>query len=209
MTQVLEKIFNNLNINKDDIEAMANASRVQTYKKGERLISNNDCSGFIIVFYGKFRAYIISPNAKEITLFTLNSDESCVICSNCVFNSLSLNILLESVEPTKILLIPQNIFNEMKQKYPALNDFVLNLVAKRFTQSLSVMENALFTPLVDRIRELLKQNAKNDIVKLTHEAIANELGSAREAVSRILKEMEKNNEIKLQRGEIKLIQLNA
>ena len=61
-----------------------------------------------------------------------------------------------------------------------------------------------FLPLVVRVRELLRQKAVNQNVKITHEAIANHLGSAREAISRILKEMEKNGEIEQSRGQIRL-----
>ncbi|MBX1175869.1 Crp/Fnr family transcriptional regulator [Campylobacter lari] len=122
-------------------------------------------------------------------------------------DGISYDVFIQSTQNTSIAIIPSSIFQILKEKYPKINNYVLSLITKRFNTLIKVLEQALFAPLSSRICDFLKENASNNTLKITHEALANHLGSAREAVSRILKELEKEGKIKLERSKIILISL--
>ena len=166
---------------------------------------NHECLGFIIVKSGLLRAFITSENFKEITVFMLKKGESCVLCDSCFMGRIETKINIQVKEQAEVLLIPAEIFIKMKDKYQSLTNHILTLVAKRFAQSIKVMEQALFSPLSERILAFLKKNSQNGSMKITHEELASHLGSAREAVSRILKEMENDKLISRKRGVITIL----
>ncbi|WP_064000341.1 Crp/Fnr family transcriptional regulator [Campylobacter iguaniorum] len=195
--------FKAFNLSDEDINLIEENASYSKFNKGQVIYQNKKtCYGFIIVKSGNLRGFILSDNAREITVFSLKQGDECILCSNCISNSLQLEISLEAKDELCLLIIPSEIFSKLKQKYIKLSNFVLELLSKRFTSSINVMQQALFLPLSQRIKKFLKENAVDNKINLTHEDIANNLGSAREAVSRILKEMEKAGDIKLLRSEI-------
>lgn len=194
--------FTRFNLLDDDAKTLINSAICLKFNDKNLLYKDkSSCYGFVIVKSGKLRGFI-SDGGKEITIFTLHSSDECVICSTCTSNLSSFDIALEAKENLEIIIIPPEIFIKFKEKYPQISNFVLELLAKRFTKSIQIMQQALFTPLSKRLVEFLKQNALNSKIKLTHEEIANHLGSSREAISRILKEMERQGKLKLLRSEI-------
>ncbi|ECW8954513.1 Crp/Fnr family transcriptional regulator [Campylobacter lari] len=120
---------------------------------------------------------------------------------------ISYDVFIQSTQNTSIAIIPSSIFQILKEKYPKINNCVLSFITKRFNTLIKILEQALFMPLSSRICDFLKENTSNNTLKITHEALANHLGSAREAISRILKELEKEGKIKLERSKIILISL--
>lgn len=190
----------------EDIERILKSSYIVKLEKGEMFYKDvKSCYGYIILMSGSIRAYITSDSLKEITIFNLKSGDECVLCSNCKIHSFNneLNLMIE--ENSEILLIPNSIFAELKDRYPSLANHVLSLMAKRFNEVIQIMQVALFVPLSNRVDMFLKQNAKDGVLIMTHEEIANHLGSSREVISRILKDMEKLEFIEQKRGVIKVL----
>lgn len=203
---VLEK-FKFFGISDEDLNLVYDKSATYKFEKGQILYRNKDmCFGFMLVKIGILRAYFLAENAKEITIFNLKKDDDCLLCSNCMNQNLLLNVNLEVKEDLEIIVIPPNVFNSLKQKYPLLTNYILSLISKRFSDSINLMQQAIFLPLAQRLKNYLKHNINNkNCCERTHEDISNELGTSREAVSRILKEMEKDKIIKLARGKIYLL----
>ncbi|EGI8199184.1 Crp/Fnr family transcriptional regulator, partial [Campylobacter coli] len=108
-------------------------------------------------------------------------------------------------EDTQILIVPVKIYSQLKDKYPLIANYTLNLIAKRFNSLINILEQALFTPLHHRVKMFLKENAKEGKITFTHEEIALHLGSTREVISRILKTMQKEGFIQQNRKEITLL----
>lgn len=192
-------------LNEDDIARLENETITKTLNSGELAYFNHECLGFMIIKNGLLRAYISSENFKEITVFMLKKYESCILCDSCYMGEFKTKINMQVKEQTEILLIPVGLFREIKDKYLDVTNHILSLVAKRFAQSIKVMEQALFSSLKDRILNFLKENSSNGSIKITHEELASHLGSAREAVSRILKEMENDKLISRKRGVISVL----
>lgn len=146
----------------------------------------------------------MSNTAKELTIFELNKDDACMMCQDCVFEKIAYNIFIQSSQECKI--IAKELFTMLKDKYPKIYDYVLKLMAMRFNALVNILEQALFTPLSVRLNEFLKAKAKNKIISLSHEEIALHLGSLRELISRLLKNMQKDKLIKQNKKEIILLQ---
>ena len=192
----LKAIFAPLGLAQQDIERIVQQAYFKSFAPNTLINQNENCLGFIYVFSGALRAYIMGENAKEITLFNLKENDYCLLCSHCALHSIHYDILLESSQNTEVLIVPHQLFSRLKDTYPTLSNFTLTLISKRLSQTISTLEQALFKPLVERIREFLYENAHNGEILISHEEIANHLGSSREVISRILKEMEKRGEIK-------------
>ncbi len=200
--KILKEYFKNYNLENKDFEYMVEKSYFKEFNKNTIL---DDCLGFVIVLKGGFRAFILGQNAKEITVFKLKQNEECVICSHCILETISYNLTLESFDDTQILVVPVKLYSQLKDKYPLIANYTLNLIAKRFNSLINILEQALFTPLHHRVKMFLKENAKEGKITFTHEEIALHLGSTREVISRILKTMQKEGFIQQNRKEITLL----
>ncbi|PSM52215.1 transcriptional regulator, Crp/Fnr family [Campylobacter blaseri] len=204
----LQKNFlDKFNFEKEDTEEIIKNTKNKFMKKDEILYQNSsECNGYIIVKSGILRAYISSNKFKEITVFVLKENEQCMLCSNCC-NMATFNeeLNLQVAQDCKFLLIPTIIFEKLKAKYPQISEHTLNLMSKRFNSVVTTMEKALFSPLNDRILDFLNKNNKNSVIKITHQELANHLGSAREVISRVLKELEKEKIIEQKRGVITIL----
>ena len=203
--ELINEAFKPFELSQDDLQKAQNTAKILSFNKGEILYKDkNACYGFLHVISGSLRAFVLSTNNKEITIFELEAGDECVLCAKCIVQSGDLEINLEAGSNTQIIVVPPEVFEPLRLKYPKLANFVLDLIAKRFSDSVSVMSQALFAPLSERIKSYLISKAIDGVVSRTHEQIANEIGSAREAVSRILKELEFNGFLSLSRGKIVL-----
>ena len=205
----LKAIFAPLGLAQQDIESIVKQAIFKSFAPHTLINQNENCLGFIYVFSGALRAYIMGENAKEITLFNLKENDYCLLCSHCALHSIHYDILLESSQNTEVLIVPHQLFSRLKDTYPTLSNFTLTLISKRLSQTISTLEQALFKPLVERIREFLYENAHNGEILISHEEIANHLGSSREVISRILKEMENKGEIKRAYKKIILLKIKG
>lgn len=200
--------FKRFDITQADLDLISSKIAILEFKKGEDIIvSKQNCQGFICILKGNLRAYALSSTGKEITVFNLHTGDECVICANCIADNLQLELNLQAIDDSVVISLNADYFSILKDKYPALASFVAELLSIRFASTIKVMTQALFMPITQRITDFLKQNAINNQIQITHEALASHLGTAREVVSRILKDMEKENLIQLKRGKIVILNL--
>lgn len=174
------------------------AIKIQEFSKGKRLFSTS-CEGVICVLEGELRALSIAESGKEITLFSLGVGEACVVSSACMIKGFDLDVSLESMQKSLVAILPSMIASSIKES--TFQNQVSLIVNKRLMQVLKTLNQVAFVSLSDRVRGFLTLSQKREI-EITHEEIANHFGSTREAISRILKEMERDGEISLYRGKI-------
>lgn len=173
-----------------------------TYPKGKRIYVNQEvCEGVIYLLSGEIRVFTTSDNYKEITLFTLTPQEICILSASCVLPSFELDVTLIAQRDCQIALLPSKKAQKLAQENLAFAQKINEIINKRLSQTLQVLNSVAFTPLQQRIKDFLLQSKQKEL-HITHEELANHLGSAREAISRVLKEMEQKGEIILQRGKI-------
>lgn len=176
---------------------------------GESMHSSSDnCSGLFLISKGQVRAYIISESGKEITLYRLFDRDVCIFTASCIMKNISFDIYVEVEKDTEAYLIPTSVFRKLSEEALSVQVFTNNLMASRFTEVMWIMEQALFTSFDKRLANfLIEQSAieETDTLKITHERIANHLGTAREVVTRMLKYFQSEGALKVDRGTVLLL----
>ncbi|MCC3382265.1 Crp/Fnr family transcriptional regulator [Paenibacillus farraposensis] len=163
------------------------------------------------VLRGSVRIYKISPSGKELTLYRVKSGEVCVIMMASILGETGYEALAETEEETELLVLPVALFKHWMDTYKELNQFIYRLFIKRMISVTSLIEDITFLPMDRRVAELLLRKTNTNTnseapLYATHEALSLELGTAREVVSRVLKEFERLGWIQLGRGKIYLLQ---
>lgn len=185
-----------------------NASHIEEYKVGELIYSkNNSCSGIVLVVKGQLRSFMSSLSGKEITLFKLFENDLCILSSACVYKNLSYDVNLKAVENSSLIIIDGNFFKEISDKNLSVQKFMLEITQSKLSEVMWVLEQVVFFNLEYRVSDyLINQYYLNNSpqIHITHETIANDLGSSREVISRLLKRFEKDNLIDMGRGYINI-----
>ena len=178
------------------------------YSKDDSLyFSDKNCNGFITVLSGSLRAFLTSEEGKEITLYRLEKGYSCILSASCIFKNIQFSINIDALENTEAIVLPSEYLQRFSQNNMSLNQYILDLTQSRFSEVMWIMQDIVFTSFDKRLIKYLESFNKK-IIKVTHENIANDLGTAREVVSRMLKYFEKEGMVKLSRGSITIIDLN-
>lgn len=192
-------------------EELNRNSIIKEYKKGSIIHSeNNDCLGMMIITQGKIRISIVSEEGREITLFKLSEDDICVLSADCVIKQITFDTLMIAEEDCKILLINVSYFNQLINQNIYARCYIYELIAEKFSNVMWVMKEILFDKFDKRLASyLIKETQKNNNfkIKVTQEKIAKELNTAREVVSRMLKRFELDEIIEIQRGGVKILDL--
>lgn len=184
-----------------------------TYSKGA--IIHNDrktCTGVLVVVHGRLRIYIVGEDGKEITLYRLVERDVCVLSASCVLRNITFDVHIQAEEPTKVLNIPTETYKRLEQSNQQVQDFTNQLVSSRFSEVMWVMEQLVFMSMDKRLSiYLLEQSALvgGNCLRLTHEAIAHDLGTAREVVTRLLKYFQDEKMVTLSRGEVTIVDYDA
>ena len=177
------------------------------YSKDDSLyFSDKNCNGFITVLSGTLRAFLTSEEGKEITLYRLEKGYSCILSASCIFKNIQFSINIDALENTEAIVLPSEYLQRFSQNNMSLNQYILDLTQSRFSEVMWIMQDIVFTSFDKRLIKYL-ESFNEKVIKVTHESIANDLGTAREVVSRMLKYFEKEGMVKLSRGSITIIDL--
>lgn len=183
-------------------------SRVMNYERGECVYSGGrECLGGILVLNGSLRTYLLSDEGKEVTIYRLREGDICFLAASCLLSAITFDVEIEAQSFAQVLLIPTKILSILTKENIYLENFMYKETARRFSDVVEALQQLMFLSLTQRtVSFLLDEATKNKTlsITMTHEEIAKIIGSAREAVSRILKQLAKQGYISLNRGEIKI-----
>lgn len=187
---------------------MNNVTKV-IYNKGE-IIHNadNDCLGLILIQKGGLRVYILSEDGREVTLYRLTEGDACVLSASCILNNITFDVFIDAETETEVFLLNIGTFSTLNNENIYVENFAYKNTVDRFSDVMWAIEQILFMSFDKRLATfLIDEIAKNKTtdINLTHEQIAKYLGSAREVVSRMLKNFESQGILKLSRGLIQII----
>jgi len=161
-----------------------------------------------IVLSGSIRVMKTDDDGQEMLLYYIKPGESCIMSFLAGLHNDTSKIKAIVEEDAEILLIPVGKAGEWIREFPEWTDFIFNLYQKRFEELLEVVNAVAFQKMDARLLQLLNQKASlfaTKTLSITHQQLADELGTAREAVSRVLKQMEKSGLITLSRNKIILL----
>ena len=165
-----------------------------------------DCAGLYVLESGQVRAYSISETGREITLFRLFERDVCLFSASCMMKDIRFSIYMQAAEPTDAVLIPTPVFRQLTQESADVSNFVNSILSSRLSDVMWLLEQTLFTRMDKRLAQYLlaRFDETGGLLKTTHEAVAADLGTVREVVSRLLKYFQSEHMVKLSRGEIAL-----
>jgi CRP/FNR family transcriptional regulator len=178
------------------------------YNKGDIIHQGeNDCNGVILVHNGRLRTYIMSEDGKEVTLFRLIQNEVCILSAACLLNIITFDVYITAEQDSEVYLLGRNAFERICQENLYAENFSYKTIVSHFSDVMWSVQQVLFLNLRKRLAIfLIDQSVLDDsnYVKLTHEEIANHIGSAREVVSRMLKQFENEGIVELSRADVKI-----
>ncbi len=207
MQEKIEKLYSFF----DDLDSIrrekffAHAKRV-SFKKDSILFWQGDlCGAILYLERGSVKVYIQNEDGEEITLYTLNPGEQCVINTSSSISqtpAIGSAVTLSDVEG---FMLDSKTVKELMSECKPYQDYMFSLFTLKLTSLATLVEDLKFKPLKRRVLQFLKsKNSKK--IHITHEEIAQNLGTSRVVISRILKELEIANKVSLSRGEITYMQ---
>lgn len=161
-----------------------------------------------IVLRGHVKIVGEDEDGNEILLYYLEPGDSCVMSILGAMNGATSKIKAVTVDETEILFIRPERAAALIREHPGWAEYIFKLYQERFEELLQVVTNVSFKKMDDRIMALLEEKARlfgTRVIPVTHQEIAGEIGSPREAVSRVLKKLEKEGAVRLFRGKIQLV----
>ena len=177
-------------------------------KKGTIIHNGSmDCNGLLLVKIGQLRAYILSDEGREITLYRLFDRDMCLFSASCIMRSIQFDVTIEAEKDTGLWIIPAEIYKSiMEESAPAAN-YTNELMASRFSDVMWLMEQIMWKSFDKRLAAFLLEESAlegDSTLRLTHEIIANHLGTAREVVTRMLRYFQSEGMVKLARGAVEI-----
>ncbi|MDH2919432.1 MAG: Crp/Fnr family transcriptional regulator [Sideroxydans sp.] len=165
------------------------------------------CLGFPLILSGSIRVSKVAASGRELQLYRVLAGESCILTSSCLLGHTPYQARGSVAENLEMVLLPASIFHQLLAQQPAFRSYVFSLFADRLTDLMTLVSAVAFQKLDQRLAALLISKASP--LHSTHQALADELGSAREMVSRLLKNFAEQGWVKLGREHIDLIDLAA
>ena len=192
---------------------LEDTASIRDVKKGSLLHGGGDeCVGLLIVVSGRLRAYTISGEGKELTLYRLYERDICLFSASCMFGSLHMDLLVEAEVDTRLFHIPPEVYKRVMELSPAAAAYTNKLMAERFSDVMWLLDQVLNKKMDSRLAALLieeRENEGSNTLNITHERLGNHLGSVREVMTRMLKHFQEEGYVSLKRGSIELKDLQA
>lgn len=166
-----------------------------------------DCTGLLLIGSGQLRAYILSDEGREITLYRLFDRDICLFSASCMMNSIQFEITIEAQKDTAMWVISPDVYQRLMKESATVANFTNEVMATRFSEVMWLMEQIMWKSFDKRLAGFLLEECSIDrtnILKITHEAIANHMGTAREVVTRMLRYFQNEGMVRLARGTIEI-----
>jgi CRP/FNR family transcriptional regulator len=165
------------------------------------------CHGFPMLLSGNIRVVKSAPNGRELQLYRVMPGESCILTSSCLLGNTRYHARGIAEQPLEMVLLPAAAFHALLEKQEAFRGHVFHLFSDRLTDLMQLVTAVAFQKLDQRLATLLV--SKPNPVHTTHQALADELGSAREIVSRLLKGFAEQGWVRLGREQIEIVDAAA
>ncbi|MGL6104520.1 Crp/Fnr family transcriptional regulator [Romboutsia sp.] len=204
-------------LDKDTKELISSSLIIKNFETDYTLIhEGSSCLGFSLIMKGAIRVYKLSDKGREVTLYKLSSGDTCYLSMSCMLSDESYPAFAEVIEPTTIAFIPSNIFNKYIYNTLDFQKYIFSNLYTKFNDVVGVLEEVAFESIDTRIAKYLLQTSENannsKFLYLTQEKIAQEVGTSREVVSRMLTNFKNKDILTSNRGKITILdfdKLNA
>lgn len=164
---------------------------------------NQHCQGFPLILSGNVRVIKASPNGRELQLYRVDPGESCILTSSCLMGHTRYQARGEVEKDVEMVVLSAPVFRQLISAFEPFRDYIFGLFSDRLTDMMQLVSAVAFQKLDQRLAALLL--TKTSPLRATHQQLADELGSVREMVSRLLKQFADQGWVKLGREQIEII----
>jgi CRP/FNR family transcriptional regulator len=185
-------------------EALRNGVVVRHITKGTIVHRGSmDCLGLLVMRSGQLRAHIANDEGREITLYRLFERDVCLFTASCIMRSIQFDIIITAEKDSEVWIIPPKLYKSLMEQSAVLANYTAEIMGSRFTEVMWLIEQIMWKSLDKRLASFLI--GESDIegkskLSITHEDIANHLGSHREVITRMLKYFQNEGMVRLSRG---------
>ena len=191
------------------VEQLYEHGMTKRYGAGSVILNENAAIRAIpIVMHGALKVIRTEEDGREILLYYIKAGESCIMSFLGGMHNETSKVRAEVEEDAEILFLPMDKVSLFIKAYPQWLDYIFRLYHKRFEELLEIINAITFKRVDERVLALLHKKREltgSNTLNITHEQLANELGTARVVVSRLLKQLEENGTVKLGRNKITLV----
>ena len=181
----------------------------RTVGKGTVLHNGSaDCTGLLVVKSGQLRAYILSDEGREITIYRLFDRDICLFSASCIMRSMQFDVTVEAEKDTVFWMIPAEAYQRIMKESAPLANYTNEIIAARFSEVMWLMEQVMWKSMDKRVAAFLLEESAiegGDRLNITHETIANHLGTHREVITRMLRYLQSEGMVRLSRGAVELL----
>ena len=169
-------------------------------------IEGDHVDAIALLISGVVRVYKIGEIGREITLYRFGNGESCILTANAILSQKNFPAVATVEKEAEAVMIPADTFRDWVRRYDLWREFVFELLSQRLSAVMAIVEEVAFRRMDARLASLLTERSrKSDLIIMTHQKIAAELGSSREVISHILEDFSALGIVELSRGMIKVL----
>ncbi len=195
-------------LNTAEKATITQAAQPRFVKKGTMVYSGSaDCIGLFLIRSGQLRAYILSDEGREVTIYRLFERDICLFSASCMMSSIQFEIAIEAEKDTELWVIPTTIYKDLMERSAVIANYTNEIMASRFSEVMWLIEQIMWKSFDKRLAAFLLDESNLEgthALKITHEIIANHLGTAREVVTRMLNYFQTEDMIILTRGGVEI-----
>lgn len=188
---------------KDLAEYLSKIGQIKVFEEGELLMKTGQFfKSAVLIIRGHVKLYREGEEGNEFFMYYLDPGEACALSMICATRNQASSIMAIADEETEVVLIPIQYMDTLMRAYRSWYYFVLETYRNRFEELLSVIDNIAFKNMDERLEWYLKRHAEisGNSLNIKHQQIANDLNTSREVISRLLKKMEKEGLLTLNRN---------
>ena len=167
-----------------------------------------DCLGLLLIRAGQLRVYTLSSEGREITLYRLFDHDICLFSASCVMPNIQFEVIIETEKDCEMWVLPSCLFKDLMEESAVVANYANQLISSRFSEVMWLMEQIMWKSFDKRLASFLLEESVLEgttSLKITHEKIANHMGTAREVVTRMLRYFQGEGMVRLTRGTVEII----
>ncbi|MCH8497160.1 MAG: Crp/Fnr family transcriptional regulator [Marinobacter sp.] len=162
------------------------------------------CQGLPLVLSGVIRVQMTGASGNSIVLYRIGEQDVCTLSVGCLMAARGYRAEAVVEEAAEVLILPLALFEELMAASPKFRREMMAAYGRRLDDLMLLVEEVAFRRMDDRLEDWLALRGSDTVIDITHQALAEELGTAREVVSRLLKELERQGRVSLGRGRIEV-----
>lgn len=196
-------------LNNEQQERIMEVLQLHKVEKGTHIHdSGAECLGLVVMKSGQLRTYMLSEDGREVSISRLFEYDVSLLSASCVMPDLQLNVMIEAEKDSEFWSIPACLFKNLMDESAAVSGFANSLMSSNFSELMWLMEQIMWRSFDKRLAAFLVEEVAVEgsaELKITHEKIANHMGTAREVVTRMLRYFQTEGLVKLTRGSVEVL----